>query len=93
MEILPEVCRGPRNNQLYFGDDPDNDPESGLQNGSHGGSLHSLTDCLVYLCYWYNYAYLSHTDHWGIFHVCLPGSFPLDLGCLWIFWSSEQKCF
>ena len=31
MKLLPELCLGPRNNLLILGDDPDYDPESGLQ--------------------------------------------------------------
>ena len=42
---FPDMCLGPRNNTLNFEDDPDYDPH--LENGSSGGGLQSLTDCLV----------------------------------------------
>ena len=34
MKLSPEVCFGPRNNRLHFGDDADYDPYTG--SGSHG---------------------------------------------------------
>ena len=44
MKLLPEVCLGPTNNLLNFGDDP---AEHGLRPGSRSEVLQSLTDCLV----------------------------------------------
>ena len=51
MQLLPEVCRGQRNNPLHFRDDPDYDmdPGSTLKPGSLGGGLQSLTDLLMYV--------------------------------------------
>ena len=55
MKVLPEVCLGPRNQELHFVDDPDYDryPRSGIVFGSRritmrSGGLQSLTDCLVF---------------------------------------------
>ena len=54
MTLLPEVCLGPRTNQLNFVGNPgyDTDTGSGLRSLILGGGLQSLTDCLViYMSY------------------------------------------
>ena len=45
--FFTNVCLGPMNNLLDFGDDYDLDPRSALRSGSRGVGLHSLNGCLV----------------------------------------------
>ena len=49
MKLLSEVYLGPKNILINLEDDPDYDrnPGSGSRSVSRGGSLQSLTDCLV----------------------------------------------
>ena len=41
MQFLPDMCLGPKDRPLHFGDDPDS--ESGLLSRSLGEGLHFLT--------------------------------------------------